>query len=116
MQQVQSEIDNKMKDLKFTIEDSIIDNHNNLEKIISNALHNPSVHHHRPNITVSSDFKVNQPSPRKSTPKITTFNFDNTDDVDKNAQPSRMDNSFKDPMQQAFQKSGTLVFYYDNNT
>jgi hypothetical protein len=83
MQQVQSELDNKMKDLKLTIEDSITDNHVKLEKIISSTMHNLSVHHHQPNITVSSTLKANQPSPRTSTLKMTTFNFDNTDDIDR---------------------------------
>jgi hypothetical protein len=115
MQQVQSELDNKMNDLKLTIEDSITDNYVKLEKIISNALHNLSVHHHQPNITVSSILKANQPSPRTMTPKMTMFKFDDTDDMDQKTQPSKMDNSFKDPMQCAFQKSGTLVFYYDEN-
>jgi hypothetical protein len=36
--------------------------------------------------------------------------------MDRNTQPSKMDNFFKDPMQHEFQKSGTLVFYYDKNT
>jgi hypothetical protein len=116
MRQVQSDIDTKMSDLKLTIEDTITENHDKLEEIISNALHNPKVHHHRPNITVSSNLKANQPSPRTTTPKMTTFKFDDTGNMDQKMQPSKMDNSFKDPMQCAFQKSGTLVFYYDENT
>ena len=117
MRQVQSDIDTRMEDLKITLEDTITDNHVKLEDIISTALHNPRVHHHRPNITVPSNLKMNQPSPRAPAPKSTTFTFNDALDTDKNTQPSKMDNMFNNnPINRAFQKSGTLVFHYDNNT
>jgi hypothetical protein len=117
MRQVQNDIDTKMDDLKITIEETITDNHTKLEEIIGSVLKNPSVHHHRPNVTVPSDLKMNQPSPRPTAPKSTTFNFSDSPDNDKNAQPSKTDNIYSaNSINRAFQKSGTLVFHYDNNT
>jgi hypothetical protein len=113
MKDVKNDIDTKMEDLKISMETTVNENQTKLQELISQALHQPSVHHHRPNTTIPSTYKTNQPSPRaKSRPSVvasTTFTDTNTMN-----NPSKMDAN-DNSMQRAFQKSGTMVFHYEDN-
>jgi hypothetical protein len=75
---------------------------------------NPNIHHHRANINIPSNYKMNQLSPQSSKSHNPTFDIPNTtkpDDV-----PSKVESNFRyNPMQCAFQKSGTLLFHYSND-
>jgi hypothetical protein len=114
MKNVKDDLDNKMDTLKISMENTITNNHEKIESILNNAMSNPKVHHHRANITIPSQFKMNQPSPRISAKRTTTFDFSDTakpDDV-----PSKIDSTFgQNTMQRAFQKSGTLLFHYSDD-
>jgi hypothetical protein len=114
MKNVKDDIDIKMDTLKISMEDAISNNHVKLEDILNTAMNNPSVHHHRPNVTIPSHYKLNQPSPRHSKTQQSTFDFQHSRKEDE--MPSKVDTNFgNNHMQRAFQKSGTLLFHYSDD-
>jgi hypothetical protein len=114
MKNVKDDIDLKMDNLKLSMEDAISSNHVKLEDILNTAMSNPTVHHHRPNVTIPSHYKKNQPSPRPSKTRTSTFDFQTSAKNDE--LPSKVDANFgNNPMQRAFQKSGTLLFHYSDD-